>query len=120
MEDSKRGNMKKYRRWTDEEIELLKSFVADGESVASIAKKLNRERSSVRFKKKALAEGNLRSSKMFWTVEELKTLKELRQKGLTVKQIAEAMGRSFSSVMNKLYIIGTDIWHEESYQIYVC
>lgn len=96
--------MKQYRRWTDEEIERLKSFVADGESVASIAKKLNRSCSSVIFKKKALAKGNLQS-RMFWTVEELKTLKELRRKGLTIKQIAEAMGKSFSSVRNKLYDI---------------
>ena len=40
-----------------------------------------------------------------WTVEELKTLKELRLKGLTIKQIAEAMGKSFSSGGDKLYDI---------------
>ena len=111
--------MKQYRRWTDEEIELLKSFVTDGESLASIAKKLNRGCSSVRLKKKALVKGNLQS-RMFWTVEELKTLRELQQRGLTIKQRAEAIGRSVSSVKNKLYEIGIDIWHENSYQKYVC
>lgn len=110
---------KKYKAWTAAEIELLKSLMADGESVASIAKKLNREWSSVKFKKKALMNGNFQH-RNFWTVEELKTLKELRQRGLTMKQAAKVMGRSFSSVMNKLYDIGADIWHEESYQIYVC
>lgn len=110
---------KKYKAWTAEEIEILKSLMADGESVAGIAKKLNRGWSSVRSKKRALASGNLQS-RMFWTVEELKTLRELQQRGLTIKQIAETMGRSFPSIKNKLRKIGTDIWHEESYQIYVC
>ena len=111
--------MKKYRRWTDEEIELLKSFVAEGESTVSTSKKLNRTWSSVDHKKKALVKGNLQS-RMFWTVEELKTLRELQQRGLTIKQRAEAIGRSVSSVKNKLYEIGIDIWHENSYQKYVC
>ena len=111
--------MKQYRRWTDEEIERLKSFVTDGESTVSISKKLNRTWNSIYHKKKDLASGNLRS-KMFWMTEEIKTMMELRQRGLTMKQVAKVMGRSFSSVRNKLYEIGINIWHEESYQIYVC
>lgn len=111
--------MKQYRRWTDEEIERLKSFVTDGESTVSISKKLNRTWNSIYHKKKDLASGNLRY-KMFWTTEEIKTMMELRQRGLTMKQVAKVMGRSFSSVRNKLYEIGINIWHEESYQIYVC
>lgn len=111
--------MKKYRRWTAEDIELLKSFVAEGESTVSISRKLNRTWSSINHKKKALANGNLQS-KMFWTTEEIKTLRELRQRGLTMKQAAKVMGRSFSSVKNKLYDIGINIWNENSYQIYVC
>ena len=58
----------KYKAWTAEEIELLKSFMAKGEKTSVIAKKLNREWGSVRSKKKALVSGNLQS-RNFWTIE---------------------------------------------------
>nr|DAW63047.1 MAG TPA: Myb2 [Caudoviricetes sp.] len=110
---------KKYKAWTAEEIELLKSLMDKGEKTSVIAIRLQRPHGSVNVKKREIESGNLRSCH-FWTVEELKMLKALLQKDLSKKQIAEIMGRSESSIKNRLIRMGIDIWNENSYQAYVC
>jgi DNA-binding NarL/FixJ family response regulator len=110
---------KRYKAWTVEEIELLKSFMAKGEKTSVIAIRLQRPHGSVNVKKREIESGNLRSCH-FWTVEELKMLKTLLQKDLSKRQIAEIMGRSESSIKNRLIRMGIDIWNENSYQAYVC
>ena len=122
MEDSKRGRIKmseKYKAWTKEEIELLKSLMDKGEKTSVIAIRLQRPHGSVNVKKREIESGTLRSAS-FWKIEELKMLKALLQKDLSKRQIAEIMGRSESSIKNRLIKMGVDIWDEDSYQAYVC
>ena len=102
-----------------EEIELLISFMANREYTSVIAIRLQRPAGSVNAKKREIENGNLRLCP-FWTVEEIKMLKALLQKDLSKRQIAEIMGRSESSIKNKLIKMGIDIWNEDSYQAYVC
>lgn len=110
---------KRYKAWTAKEIELLKSFMAKGEKTSVIATRLQRPHGSVNVKKRELKSGSLRSCP-FWTVDETKMLKALLQKDLSKRQIAEIMGRSESSIKNRLIKMGIDIWNENSYQAYVC
>ena len=110
---------KRYKAWTAKEIELLKSFMAKGEKTSVIATRLKRPHGSVNVKKRELKSGSLRSCP-FWTIDEIKMLKALLQKDLSKRQIAEIMGRSESSIKNKLIKMGVDIWNENSYQAYVC
>lgn len=110
---------KRYKAWTAKEIELLKSFMAKGEKTSVIATRLQRPHGSVNVKKRELKSGSLRSCP-FWTIDEIKMLKALLQKDLSKRQIAEIMGRSESSIKNKLIKMGVDIWNENSYQAYVC
>ena len=110
---------KRYKAWTKEEIELLKSFMAKGEKTSAIAIRLQRPAGSVTVKKREIESGNLRSCH-FWTVDETKMLKALLQKDLSKGQIAEIMGRSELSIRNRLIKMGIDIWNENSYQAYVC
>lgn len=110
---------KKYKAWTKEEIELLKSLIDKGEKTSAIAIRLQRPAGSVTVKKREIESGNLRSCH-FWTVDETKMLKALLQKDLSKGQIAEIMGRSESSIKNRLIKMGIDIWNENSYQAYVC
>ena len=102
---------KRYKAWTKEEIELLKSFMAKGEKTSAAG--------SVTVKKREIESGNMRTGS-FWTVDEMKMLRALLQKDLSKSQIAEIMGRSESSIKNKLIKMGIDIWNEDSYQAYVC
>ena len=110
---------KRYKAWTKEEIELLKSLIDKGEKTSDIAIRLQRPHGSVNVKKRELKSGGLRSCP-FWTVDEIKMLKALLQKDLSKRQMAEIMGRSESSIKNKLIKMGVDIWNENSYQAYVC
>ena len=111
--------LKKYKAWTAEEIELLKSLINKGEKTSVIATRLQRPAGSVNVKKRELKSGSLRTGS-FWTVDEMKMLRALLQKDLSKSQIAEIMGRSESSIKNKLIKMGIDIWNEDSYQAYVC
>lgn len=110
---------KRYKAWTKEEIELLKSLIDKGEKTSAIAIRLQRPAGSVTVKKREIESGNLRSCH-FWTVDETKMLKALLQKDLSKGQIVEIMGRSESSIKNRLIKMGIDIWNENSYQAYVC
>ena len=110
---------KRYKAWTKEEIELLKSLMDKGEKTSVIAIRLQRPAGSVNTKKREIESGNLRSC-YFWTVDETKMLKALLQKDLSKRQIAKIMGRSESSIKNRLIKMGVDIWDEDSYQAYVC
>jgi hypothetical protein len=111
--------LKKYKAWTAEEIELLKSLMDKGEKTSAIAIRLQRPAGSVSTKKREIESGNMRTGS-FWTVDEMKMLRALLQKDLSKSQIAEIMGRSESSIKNKLIKMGIDIWNEDSYQAYVC
>lgn len=110
---------KRYKAWTKGEIELLKSLIDKGEKTSAIAIRLQRPAGSVTVKKREIESGNLRPCH-FWTVDETKMLKALLQKDLSKGQIAEIMGRSESSIKNRLIKMGIDIWNENSYQAYVC
>ena len=110
---------KRYKAWTKEEIELLKSLIDKGEKTSAIAIRLQRPAGSVSTKKREIENGNLRLCP-FWTVDEIKMLKALLQKDLSKRQISEIMGRSESSIKNKLIKMGADIWNEDVYQAYVC
>lgn len=110
---------KRYKAWTKEDIELLKSLMDKGEKTSVIATRLQRPAGSVNVKKREIESGNMRTGS-FWTVDETKMLKALLQKDLSKRQIAEIMGRSESSIKNRLIKMGVDIWNENSYQAYVC
>ena len=110
---------KRYKAWTKEEIELLKSLIDKGEKTSTIAIRLQRPAGSVTVKKREIENGNLRLCP-FWTVDEIKMLKALLQKDLSKSEIAEILGRSDSSIKNKLIKMGIVFWNEDSYQAYVC
>ena len=110
---------KRYKAWTKEDIELLKSLMDKGEKTSVIATRLQRPAGSVNVKKREIESGNMRTGS-FWTVDETKMLKALLQKDLSKRQIAEIMGRSETSIKNRLIKMGVDIWNENSYQAYVC
>lgn len=122
MENGKRGRIKmpkRYKAWTEEEVELLKSLMDKGEKTSAIAKLLQRSHGSINFKKREIESGDIRT-KTFWKLDELKMLKALLQKDLSKRQIAEIMGRSEPSIQNRLIKMGADIWNEDVYQAYVC
>lgn len=82
MEDSKRGRIKglnRYKGWTREEVDLLKSLMEKHEKVANIARHLNRPYQSVSLKVKEINSGEVKI-KRYWKFEELKMLKALLQK----------------------------------------
>ena len=110
---------KRYKAWTKEEIELLKSLIDKGEKTSAIAIRLQRPAGSVNVKKREIENGNLRLCP-FWTVDEITMLKALLQKDLSKRRISEIMGRSESSIKNKLIKMGADIWNEDVYQAHVC
>ena len=110
---------KRYKAWTEEEIELLKSLMDKGEKTSVIAAFLQRPCGSINLKKREIESGDIRT-RAFWKLDELKMLKALLQKDLSKKQIAEIMGRSEPSIQNRLIKMGADIWNEDVYQAYVC
>ena len=48
-----------------------------------------------------------------WTASEVATLKEMRSQGLTRRQVADQLGRSYNSVTNKIQSISSEEAHDE-------
>ena len=111
--------LNRYKGWTNEELELLKSLMEKQEKVANIARHLNRPYQSVSLKVKEINSGEVKI-KRYWNFEELKMLKALLQKIISVTQIANIMGRNEFSIRIKLARMGTHIWNESSYHSYIC
>ena len=87
--------------------------------MVNISKQIQRPLVSINRKIRDVKAGGAKI-KRYWTVEELLMLKELLQKGLSAKQIAEILGRTKSAINNKLAKMGTDIWNESAYHSYIC
>jgi len=93
-------------RWPKKEIKLCEELRREGKTCKEIAEKLGRSYASVRG---ILTRTNLKRSpaekipsNFRWTKEEMKLCEELKREGKTCKEIAEKLGRSYSSVRGLL------------------
>lgn len=97
--------------WTFSEIEYLKQNYREMK-VNDIAKDLGRSIHSVYSMQSRLKkEGALdfcfeKNSGKKWGPEEIQKVKDLRRKGITCREIAEAIGRSQQAVKSKVQVAG--------------
>jgi hypothetical protein len=89
-----RGNL-----FSEEELHLAKELLAQGHSLAFVAEALGRRETSVR--RWALRLSLIRSRRP-WTQEDKKTCHEMRNRGASAQEIAEALERSSDSVNSML------------------
>jgi IS30 family transposase len=98
---------RKYKQWTVKELNTLKELAHQGYSVKEISIKMNRptycvykqlHRNRIKYKRR-LPNGNI------WNEEEHRYLIENHKK-YTLEELAGKLGRSYNSVMNKLYQLG--------------
>lgn len=88
------------RPWTTAEDSELRRMHAEGMSNVSIAKELDRAQSSVAGRVKSLLSGEEINPVSFagWTPEEDTLILDLREEGLSAREIAEKVGRTKASV----------------------
>ena len=98
-------NVTNLRRWTKDEIELLKKYVSEDKSIEEIAKLLNREQTAVILRIQREKIDHSFGNKKFWTKEEEDLLCDLWGKK-SINQIATKLKRSASSINNKAYQLG--------------
>lgn len=49
-----------------------------------------------------------------WTIEEIATLSELKQKGIRIVEIAERLNRNNSSIFKKIGNMGADLYDSDT------
>ena len=54
-----------------------------------------------------------------WTLEEIATLSELKQKGIRIVEIAERLNRNNSSIFKKIRDMGADLYNSDTWKNYV-
>lgn len=54
-----------------------------------------------------------------WTIEEIATLSELKQKGIRIVEIAERLNRNNSSIFKKIGDMGADLYDSDTWKNYV-
>ena len=54
-----------------------------------------------------------------WTIEEIATLSELKQKGIRIVEIAERLNRNNSSIFKKIGNMGADLYDSDTGKNYV-
>ncbi len=54
-----------------------------------------------------------------WTIEEIATLSELKQKGVRVVEIVERLNRNNSSIFKKIRDMGADLYDSDTWKNYV-
>ena len=54
-----------------------------------------------------------------WTIEEIATLSELKQKGIRIVEIAERLNRNNSSIFKKIGNMGADLYDSDTWKNYV-
>lgn len=54
-----------------------------------------------------------------WTIEEIATLSELKQKGIRIVEIAERLNRNNSSIFKKIGNMGADLYNSDTWKNYV-
>lgn len=54
-----------------------------------------------------------------WTIEEIATLSELKQKGVRVVEIAERLNRNNSSIFKKIGNMGANLYDSDTWKNYV-
>jgi hypothetical protein len=100
---------RKYKKWTVKELGTLKELVHQGYSVKQISDKLNRPTYCIY---KQLEHSNIKYSKQLpkgdkWSKDEYKYLIE-NHKRYTIDELAGKLGRSYSSVLNKINQLGLE------------
>jgi IS30 family transposase len=85
--------------WTEDELQMLEEMVTANKTPSYIAIILNRTISSVshQMKRRGL------KRKHCWTAEEEKELLKMLKKDISIKNIAEELGRSESSIRSKIW-----------------
>lgn len=93
------------KKWTEEEVEQLKSMVADSKSNKYMAEQLGKSSDSIRLKLKSMgmkADSQVKK----WTDENVKQLLELADSGLTNNEIGIKINRNKRDVGAKLSRLG--------------
>ena len=54
-----------------------------------------------------------------WTIEEIATLSELKQKGVRIVEIVERLNRNNSSIFKKIRDMGADLYDSDTWKNYV-
>lgn len=95
----------KQRAWTEEEVELVLALKKEGRTTAHIAKKVNRSTLAIGGVLARVNKGEKVGAKVSnrWTEEEKSKLVELRQQGLTAREIAQHFpNRTEATIRNLL------------------
>lgn len=90
----------KNRRWTTEDLAILKQMTTEGKTDKEIANCLNRSLRAVKYKRYELGlQKSVASPKQPWTIEELRRLRQIRSKSVTIATAAIVLNRTRKSVM---------------------
>ena len=119
---------KKYNTWTDNDIATIARCVSKGWTNEEIAHRLGRTAQQVASKKSHLKlTGETRRSmtpdakapKQYsrWTNEEHLELIRLMESGMSTEQCAKTLGRSISSITNRLHMIRSQGKQSEFYPL---
>ena len=103
---------KHFSLWSSEEVEILRSSISKL-SWDKISEKLHRSEKSCRQKARSLTEHKGKDRKG-WTEEEDEVVKVLVERGLTIKEIAKQLGRTYGSISlraKKFGIVKNDSKH---------
>lgn len=95
--------MVKNKKWSDEELDYLRTFseFPDGDNCIMVAQYLNRTPGAIRTQVHKLRQEGVHTKLLDkWTDWEINALKNMNGK-ITVKEQAELLGRSYSSVSHK-------------------
>lgn len=106
-------------RWKNEEVEILRKMVDEEFSDQQIAEKLNKTAIAVYHKREGL---NIKSKSTLMTrferysIEENKLIQDLMKEGLSTKEIAERLNKSYNSIRAKIYNFKAEkvcVWKED-------
>lgn len=93
------------KKWTDEELNILKELSKEGCTQKDIAKRMDRPYTSIVLKLKSL-EIKVDSNVKQWTETEIKHAIKLYREGFNYSEIGKKIGRGKGTVKNKLQSLG--------------
>jgi DNA-binding CsgD family transcriptional regulator len=88
------------KRWTDEELQIMRDMAASGRSQLEVAAKLGRSKKSI--ERKATTEKVRFKNPYVWTKEDERELVRLHDLGIDMKAISERLGYSVGGCFAKM------------------
>jgi hypothetical protein len=96
------------KTWSAEEEARLRQLRADGLTQSECARILGRPTSSVQYKCKCFGIGAGRKAERAWSQGDINELVKLKEQGLSKRECADRLGRTYGSVDGKLaYVMHT-------------